>query len=180
MKNSLALMALLMGCIGDKPETTEVPVGTDQLNQLSNNSCNEYDGIAVAGAAVYFEGQFAVDGSDVRGTERVYFVANDTWVEAGEDSCRITLNVAGSLSGDTGACSVCDTAFELSAALIDAESDCPEGLQEDYLSLQESYAIQTVGDTTNWFFPGSGNIFATGTVDGDVYTYMSEEQCQWY
>ena len=147
---------------------------------LSNTNCQDVGGTPVAGAEVYFAGTFGIDGDVISGVEAIYFMANESWKENGEDDCQILLQVSGNFT-DPGTCTACDTGVSLVATIIDAQSTCPQGLQVDYESLVEKYAIQRLEDgTANWFFHSSGNQFASGTHTDTSLQYISDFQCQWY
>ena len=140
----LYLLTLLIACDPDKEnqEDSSFPTSSHvDPSSLSNTNCQDFEGTPVAGAAVYFSGTFGLDGDTVRGVEAVYFVANETWQETGQDDCQIMLNVSGNLT-DGGNCSICDVGLALSATIDEANSNCPEGLQVDYEALIENYASQ--------------------------------------
>lgn len=180
---SILSLATLIAC-GDKNggnNNGETPTESHvDSSGLTNTDCQDFDGTPLAGAAVYFAGTMAVNGSTVTGVENVYFIANDTWIEAGEDDCEIAISVSGSV-GDPLGCTICDMSVEIAATMIDSQSNCPEGLQVDYESYTVTYDIQTLDDgTANWFFHQSGNQFATGTHSDTSLEYLSDAQCQWY
>jgi hypothetical protein len=176
------ILLLLFSC-GDKqtqedsifPASSHIDVST-----LSNSNCQDVEGTPVAGAEVYFAGNFGIDGDVIKGVEVVYFMANETWKATGEDDCQIVLQVTGNFT-DIGTCTACDTGISLVATIIDSQSTCPQGLQTDYESLIETYAIQQLPDgSANWFFHSSGNQFASGSHTDESLQYLSDFQCQWY
>ena len=171
---------LLFACLDKNPNDTAS--GTAQatvnmsINDLDNTLCQDVSGTPAAGASTYYYGSFANNNGSISGTEKVFLIANDTWDYG---SCEITLNVTGSVV-DPVNCSVCSQAFAITATMIDAESNCPEAYQQDYESYSTIYNIQDNGNGTNsWFFE-SGTLFASGTSNGALVEYLSDETCQWF
>ena len=180
----ISLLFLLIACGDadtDKDGTIATPTdGHVDASTLINDGCQDIDGTDVPGAAVYFSGTMVRNGGTISGLEHVYFIANETWKDLGEDDCTITISVSGS-TGEPLGCAICDMSIDITATMIDSASDCPEGLQQDYESYIVSYDIQTLDDgTANWFFHESGNQFATGTHTDTELQYLSDPQCQWY
>jgi hypothetical protein len=184
MRSLLALPLLLIAC-GDGETSKDGTISTPteshvDSSTLVNENCQDVNGTDVPGAAVYFSGTMVRNGGTISGIENVFFVANDTWKDSGEDDCSIAISVSGS-TGEPLGCSVCDLSVEISATMIDSASDCPEALMQDYESYIVTYDVQTLDDgTANWFFHESGNQFASGTHTDTELQYLSDAQCQWY
>lgn len=179
----LPVICTLMAC-GDKssngdnidtPQESHVDAST-----LENTECQDVNGTPVPGAAVYYAGTMVLNGSTVSGVENVFFIANDAWIGTGNDDCEVTLAVSGSVTDPLG-CAICDTAISIAATMVESQSTCPAGLQQDYQSYTVTYDIQRLDDgTANWFFHESGNQFASGSHTDTSLEYLSDAQCQWY
>lgn len=175
------MLALVLFACGteDLKDGISVDVPTSShisIDELENSNCQDFEGTPLAGAAVFFAGNFLYAEDTIQGIESVFHVASDSW-DYGD--CEIHLSISGTAADPVG-CATCDLAFDITASMIGAQSDCPEALQEDYQSYQVIYNVQRMDDgTANWFFE-SGTAFASGTYDDSSLTYLSDPQCQWY
>jgi hypothetical protein len=171
---------LLFACDPDalkEGSSVEVPTTSHiSIDSLENTECQDFEGTPLAGAAVFFAGNFLYTEGTIQGIESAFHLASDSW-ENGD--CEIHISVSG-IATDPVGCSSCDLAFDITASMIGGQSDCPEALQEDYQSYQVIYNVQRMDDgTANWFFE-SGTAFASGTHGDGNLTYLSDPQCQWY
>ena len=157
---------------------TDSAIDTTGLDALRNENCNDSEHTA----SVYFAGEFTKNGSSFVGSEWMYLVANDAWAENGGYSCQLVWNVTGLLSEPTETCTDCDFSFQGNAQYDETQSTCQpsfygEDTAEDFEAL---YNIQVAGTVTEWFYQSNGSFIASGTVNNNQYSFLSEEYCSSY
>jgi len=132
-----------------------------------------YDG--VLGAAVWYWGQFAADGT---GQEAWYLLVNEPWAAKGGADCVVTWDLTWE-DTDAGSCSDCDGGVLVTSASVAPEwTTCPDDAWSFYDPTGEAYAIDVESDgVVFWHFP-SGTRFASGYWAVNVgMNYLADGGC---
>ena len=148
----------------------------------ANGDCEDLNGTEHPGASTYFAGSYALNGDALTGIEEAIYVANSSWEPIlGASDCRVTWSLTGSIV-QASACTTCDLHIEVSAMLDESQSDCPSELAADWQSSwTETYGVARNDDgSSDWYFGGTGEYFASGTHSSSSVDFLSDVQCSWF
>ena len=186
-------MLFLLACFSEKSNNdtgasstypSSCPSADLSSDMAFDESCQEYDGVDVAGGTSYFLGDLCISGtsvgSEVSGRETWRIIANDAWREVGQNSCSVVWNTIGVVTEPTG-CPTCTIGMTLTASIDRSLTDCPPDLWTGEETLQENYDVFIADDgNLQWFFSGSGTRFASGIRQDSSLGYISDPTCVWF
>ena len=130
-------MFFLLACISDKNNSNDTALSSEcssadlSSDMAFDDSCQEYDGVEIPGGTSYFLGDLCISGtsvgSEVSGQETWRIIANDTWRNAGQNSCSVVWNAIGVITEPSG-CPTCTMGMTLTASIDRSLTDCPPDL----------------------------------------------------
>lgn len=156
----------------------------DLLQYVSDDTsnCEQFDGVDVAGASVYWWSEFRGNEEDGWvGEERWYIMANSTLEDTGFGDCVVTWNLTARAS-DSGACQSCDLGVVTQASVDTDATSCDPDLWSSDSEMSEHYGIfRGPGGEATWYWATSGNRMAEGFyADNGDMNFLIDEVCRWF
>ncbi|NOY24456.1 MAG: hypothetical protein GXP62_01150, partial [Oligoflexia bacterium] len=149
---------------------------------IETGSCG--NGPGQEGADSHFLGNFTVNGSQVRGTERWLLHANaklqasKLW-NVGSD-CEVRWMMVGTTTSPLH-CGDCDLGLQLTATADMTGSTCPEDMVKREKSFEVRYDVRRTSDGVAYvYFANSGKLLGQGYHQGGQLSYLSQHQCKWF
>lgn len=135
-----------------------------------------------AGAAGYFLGTYVQEGEGWIGKERWYLFPTPTWVEVEDDITEEGCYVTWEMEASETDCIDCDLGLAVTAGVNRNETNCPEGLWDNPEEEQweASYNIDIDGDTSAFYFQGSGTFIGNGYSSATAVSFLSDVSCSWF
>lgn len=166
----------LTSCAGDTQELFDV---RSEMVETAEG-CEDVDGTPTAGGREYAWGEYDKDFDGTwRGSEAVYFFANESWIESGGSDCFILWD-ASAVGGSLGDCRDCELGLSVTATVDEYGTDCPDDMWYGRSYFTAGYAANQEADSTaSWIFSGSGKHFADGYWVSGSTNFLSDAECVW-
>jgi hypothetical protein len=151
---------------------------------LDISACDDevLSGVVPAETAVYFVGDYAIEGNAWSGHE--WYVINPTpdGVALGFTSgCEIVWDMTGALRDTTGECDTCDIGVTVSATINADATTCSDAIIEAMGGADgwsNDYAIDDLEDgTATWHFMSNASVFGAGSYSDSATGFIAGPQC---